>query len=65
MYKLYAIHKPKLPIATSSELVTLFQMLDNPELKYKAPVIVDDNKNIVAGHESAFEWAKLKGFILT
>lgn len=64
MYTLYELHNAKLPIARSRELVTLWEMLDNNELKYKMPVIVDDNKQIVAGHESAFEWAKYQGFTL-
>ncbi len=62
MYTLYELHNAKLPIAQSSELVTLWEMLDNSELKYKMPVIVDDNNQIVAGHESAFEWAKHREF---
>ena len=60
MYKLVKLHKPNLPLMTSKNLVTLWQELDNYK-KYN-PVIVDDSGNIVAGHNNAFEWAKLKDF---
>jgi len=62
MYKLVNINNPKLPIMTSDNLVTLWQELDNH--KHLTPVIIDDNKQVVAGHETAWAWAKLKDFSL-
>lgn len=47
---------------TSSDLTTLFIELDN--YKNKTPVIIDENKTIVAGHETAWAWAELKQFTL-
>jgi hypothetical protein len=63
-YKLVNVNNPKLPYATSDDLVTLWQMLDDTELKYKTPVIIDENKRIIAGTTQAFEWAKYQGFQL-
>ena len=63
MYKLVNINsKRRIALATSNELVTLWEMLDNPEYRYKTPVILDDNNNVIAGHMNSFEWAKLKDF---
>jgi hypothetical protein len=65
MYKLIKLHKPNLPIKTSNNLADLFQMLDSPELKNYAPVIINEAGEIVAGHETAWPWAELKGFKVT
>ncbi len=63
MYKLINVNNIKqVPFATSNDLVVLWEKLDNSEYKYKTPVIIDDNNVVVAGHISAFEWAKLKDF---
>jgi len=63
MYKLINVNNTRqVPFATSNDLATLWQMLDNKEFKYSTPVIVDDNGVVVAGHITAFEWAKLKEF---
>jgi outer membrane protein assembly factor BamB len=63
MYKLINVNNARqVPFATSDDLVTLWQMLDNKEFQYSTPVIVDDNGVVVAGHITAFEWAKLKDF---
>lgn len=60
MYKLVNVNKPKLAIMTSRDLVTLWSELDSH--KKQTPVIVDSDGVIVAGHETAWAWAKLKGF---
>lgn len=62
MYKMVNVNNPKLPLMTSSDLTTLFVELDN--YKSKTPVIIDENKTIVAGHETAWAWAELKDFSL-
>jgi len=64
MYKLVNVNNPKLALETSENLTTLFVALDKPEYKYKTPVIIDDKKEIVAGHESAWNWSVLKNFTL-
>jgi hypothetical protein len=64
MYKLYNINKPTLPIAVSNNLVTLWEKLDNAELRYQTPVIVNERGEVVAGHMSAWAWAELKGFTI-
>lgn len=61
-YRMFNVNNPKLPIMSSNNLVTLWQELDNH--KQQTPVIVDEDKRIVAGHETAWPWAELKGFSL-
>lgn len=65
MYRVYNVNNPKIPLMTADDLVTLWQELDRPDWQHKTPVIVNDDNEIVAGHVSAFEWAKLKNFNLT
>ena len=63
MYKLVNVNsKRPIALATSKDLATLWEMLDNPEYKYKTPVIINENGEIVAGHESAWKWAEMKNF---
>lgn len=62
MYKMVNVNNFKLPIMVSNDLTTLWQELDNH--KNFTPVIVDSDNNIVAGHETAWNWAKLKDFKL-
>ena len=62
MYKMVNVNNHKLPIMVSDNLVTLWEELDNH--KRQTPVIIDDDGAIVAGHETAWAWAKLKGFSL-
>ena len=64
MYKLVNVHNPKKVLDSSTELVTLWQKLDNKEYKYMTPVIINDDNEIVAGHETAWNWAELKNFTL-
>jgi len=59
-YKMVNVNNPKLPIMTSDNLATLWAEPDNH--KKLTPVIIDKNKTIVAGHQSAWNWAKLKKF---
>lgn len=62
MYKLVNIQeKNKIPYHTSNDLVTLWQMLDNQEYKYKEMVIVENNR-IVAGKNTAWYKSKLNNF---
>lgn len=49
-------------MATSSNLLTLWEKLDNPEYKYKTPVIIDEKGEIIAGHETSWKWAEMKNF---
>lgn len=64
MYKLVNVNNPKETLETSENLTTLFVALDKPEYKYKTPVIIDEKREIVAGHNSAWAWAELKNFSL-
>lgn len=62
MYKLINLSdKNHIAYHESMQLVTLWQMLDNPEFKYKDMVIVKDN-NIIAGKSKAFDKAGRMGY---